>query len=277
MRSSAVRPNMRDVANGQGISMQDRCPQSGRVPSNLKIDHGPVSLLGRFFLAADTAARERGISLYFASLQDLLDINRANSDSWRPLVPIFDPDLGGATAENSFVIIGRDRDEQVVATQAGRYYDWTATTLFEEATSLRMFYADPAAALARGDGCKIATPVATTITGRVVFSGAGWYRRDYRGRGLARILPRISRAYAYARWNTDYTISMMGDAVIAGGMADRTGYTRIEHSSIELVASPLGSMRCGLVWMPMHELLADLDAALEARWREDEDPRAAAM
>ncbi|NPU66322.1 hypothetical protein HL667_15060 [Bradyrhizobium sp. 83012] len=259
------------------MSMQDCCPQSGRVPSTLKIDHGPISLLGRFFLAADTAARERGISVNFASLQDLLDINSANSDSWRPLVPIFQPDLGGATADNSFVIIGTDKNGEVVATQAGRYYDWTGTTLFEEAVSLRMFYADPVAALARGDGCKVATPVASTIAGRVVFSGAGWYRRDFRGRGLARILPRISRAYAHARWNTDFTISMMADAVIAGGMADRTGYTRIEQSSVELVVSPLGSMRCGLVWMPVQEMLADLEAAMELRWSEESDPRAAAM
>ncbi|BAM86948.1 conserved hypothetical protein [Bradyrhizobium oligotrophicum S58] len=259
------------------MSIQDCCPQSGRVPSNLRIDHGPVSLLGRFFLAADTAAQGRGISIYFGSLQDLLDINSANSDSWRPLVPIFQPDLGGATAENTFVMVGKDKDGEVVATQAGRYYDWTDTTLREEAISLRMFYADPAAALARGDGCTIATPVGSTISGRVVFSGAGWYRRDFRGRGLARILPRISRAYAHARWNTDFTISMMADAVIAGGMADRTGYTRIERSSVELVVSPLGSMRCGLVWMPVQEMLADLEVAMGVSWSEESDPRAAAV
>jgi hypothetical protein len=95
-----------------------------------------------------------------------------------------------------------------------------------------------------------------------VFSGAGWYRRDYRGKGLATILPRISRAYAFTRWNTDFTISMMGDAVISGGMADRTGYTKKELSSVDLVASPLGTMRCGLVWMPSQEMLADLEAVM---------------
>jgi hypothetical protein len=243
--------------------MQEPLPISGRLPAYLKVKYGPVGLLGRFFLWADTAARDRGVTLFFAGLQDLVDVNRANSDSWRPLVPIFDPVLGGVTPETGFVIIGRDKAGQVVATQAARLYDWSNTTLKDEAISLRMFYADPDAAFARGDRCAITTPVAKNIAGRVVFSGAGWYRRDFRGTGLATILPRISRAYAFTRWNTDFTISMIGDAVIAGGMAERTGYTKIEHSSVELVASPLGAMRCALVWMPPDQLLADLAAIMD--------------
>ena len=51
---------------------------------------GPV---GRFFLWADTAARDRGVTLFFGSLQDLIEANRADSDSWRPLVPVFDEAL----------------------------------------------------------------------------------------------------------------------------------------------------------------------------------------
>jgi hypothetical protein len=242
--------------------MEEPLPTSGRLPANLKIKHGPAGLLGRFFLWADSAAQERGVKLYFASLQDLVAANKANSDSWRPLVPIFDPVLGGVRPQTGFVLIGRDKNGQVVATQAARLYEWS-TSLEDEATALRMFYADPAAAFARGDRCEIATPVAQNIVGRVVFSGAGWYRRDFRGRGLAGILPRVARAYAFTRWNSDFTISMMGDAVVAGGMAERCGYTKVEPSSVELVASPLGAMRCGLVWMPSDELLADLATVMD--------------
>jgi hypothetical protein len=242
--------------------MEELVPTSGRLPANLKIKYGPVGLLGRFFLWADSAAQERGVKLHFASLQDLIVANTANSDSWRPLVPVFDPVLGGMQPEMGFVLIGRDKDEQVVATQAGRLYEWS-TSLEDEATSLRMFYADPAAAFARGDRCKIATPAAKNITGRVVFSGAAWYRPDFRGRGLAGILPRISRAYAFTRWNTDFTIGMIGDAVLAGGVAQRCGYTKIAPSSVDLVASPLGVLRCALTWMQPDELLADLAAVVD--------------
>jgi hypothetical protein len=253
--------------------MLDHSPLSGRVPANLKINHGPVSLLGRFFLMADTAARERGVTLHFASLQELVDINRANSDSWLPLLPFFDPEVGGVTAETGFAILGRDRDGQVVATQAARFYDWTNSTLIEEARALRMFYAEPEAAVARGDRCEITAPAATAISGRVVFSGAGWYRRDYRGKGLALILPRMSRAYAFTRWNTDFTISFMADAVLAGGMADRTGYTKIEPSCVELMVPPL-EMRCNLVWMSTPEMIADLETVMASSTRSEAESRA---
>jgi hypothetical protein len=243
--------------------MQEPLPISGRLPACLKIKYGPIGLLGRFFLWADTAARDRGVTLFFASLQDLIEANKANSDSWRPLVPVFDEALGGVTPETAFVLIGRNKRGEIVATQAARFYNWPETSLKDEAISLRMFYADPDAAFARGDRCEITTPVAESITGRVVFSGAVWYRPDFRGKGLATILPRISRVYAFTRWNSNFTIGMMADAVIAGGMAGRVGYTKVEHSSVELVASPFGEMRFGLGWMQPDELLADLAAIMD--------------
>ena len=243
--------------------MQEPLPRSGRLPAHLKIKHGPVGLLGRFFLWADTAARDRGVTLSFGSFQDLKEANKANSDSWRPLVPVFDEALGGITPETGFALIGRNKDGEVVATQAARVYDWPQTSLKDEATSLRMFYADPDAAFARGDRCEITAPIAEKISGRVAFSGAIWYRRDFRGKDLATILPRISRAYAFTRWNSDFTIGMMADSVIAGGLAERTGWTKLDHGSVELVASPLGGMRCALLWMQPDELLADLAAFMD--------------
>jgi hypothetical protein len=242
--------------------MQEPVSTSGRLPSQLKVKYGPVGLLGRFFLWADSAARDRGVTLAFASWQDLVEANKANSDSWLPLLPAFDPALGGVTSETGFVIFGRNKQGEVVATQAARFYDWSDTTLRDEAASLRMIYADPDAAGSRGDRCSVATPVAENIRGRVAYSGAGWYRRDFRGKGLATILPRISRAYAFTRWNTDFTISFMGDAVTAGGMAKRCGYTKVELSCVEFVLPPL-DVRGALVWMPAAELLADLAALMD--------------
>ncbi len=241
---------------------QDVCPTQGRVPARLEVRHGPAALIGRYLLQADAAARERDVTLFFASFDDLLEINAANADTWRPLVPLFHPRVGGVSPRSGFVIVGRDASGTAVATQAARFYDWACTDLSAEATSLRMFYADPEAARASGARCEVSTPVAPAIRGRVVFSGAGWYRPDFRGRGLATILPRISRAYALTRWSSDVTISMIGDAVIAGGMAERTGYTRVERSSVDLVVPPLGALRCALVWMPTDELIADLGLQL---------------
>lgn len=244
------------------MQLSQPCPTSGRVPASLQVRHGPTALLGRFFLAADTAARKRGVTLHFARLEELLAANEANRDSWRPLMPLFNPALGGIDANNGFALLGRDNTGDVVACQAARFYNWNDTTFHLEATSLRMYFADPDAARARGDRCDVTAPSAGQIGGRVVFSGGGWYRPDYRGKGLASIIPRISRAYAYTHWQTDFTISMMADGVLAGGMAERTGYTNVEPSSVDCHLSPLGAVRCALVWMEASQLLSDLEEAL---------------
>jgi hypothetical protein len=250
--------------------MSEHLPIAGRLPAKLEICHGPAGLLGRFFLWADTAARERGVTLSFASFDELIEINRANSGTWRPLFPLFNPALGGVTTQTGFVILGRNAAGEVVATQAARFYDWSGTTLHDEAVSLRMLYADADAARARGDRCEIKTAAAREISGRVVFSGAGWYRPDFRGKGLALLLPRISRAFAFTRWQTDYTISIMADAVVAGGFADRTGYTKVAKGAADLVVTPMGVLRGAFVWMDAAELLSDLEQIIAAANRRAE-------
>ncbi|SDR45179.1 hypothetical protein SAMN05519103_03310 [Rhizobiales bacterium GAS113] len=240
--------------------MDNHCPMSGPLLDGIELKHGPANLLRRFFSRADQETKGRGVSLSFASLDDLVEVNKSNSETWRPLFPIFNPNLSGITSETGFALLGRDSSGEVVVTQAARFYDWDDACLFDEVTSLRMFYADTKAAFERGDRCEIATPIAHGISGHVVFSGGGWYRRDYRGKGFSVILPRISRAYAFTRWNSDFTISIMADAVVAGGMAQRCGYTNIELGTVDFVGSPLGAVRGALVWMGSKQLLSDLDA-----------------
>jgi ketosteroid isomerase-like protein len=244
--------------NAGSQTMPDGCPNSGRFLDRVEIAHGPVNILQPFFKWADQAARERGVELFFASLDELLQVNQSNSDTWRPLVPIFHPEMGGVTSQTALVLLGRNEVGDVVAAQAARFYDWSDTNLKTEGESLRMFFADTSAAAKRGDVCEILSPIADVISGRVVFSGAVWYRPDYRKQGLATIIPRISRAYAFTRWNSDFTISMMGEAIIAGGLTERSGYTNVDRGTINLNVSPLGKMHCALVWMDSKQLLDDL-------------------
>jgi hypothetical protein len=242
--------------------MLEQCPTSGRLLEQIEIKHGPVETLQSFVASADKAAQEKGVTLFFASLAQLVEVNKANSDTWRPLVPMFNPEMGGATPKTSFALIGRNSASEVVATLAARFYDWSTTTLHEESESLRMFVSDPEAAFKRGDKCEIRTPIAKAISGRVVFGGAVWYRPDLRGKGLSMILPRVSRAYAFTRWKPDFFINIMADAVVAGGLAERAGYPHVERDAVEFVLSPLGHMRGAIGWMDSGELLSDLRTAI---------------
>ena len=225
----------------------------------IRIDFGPHGLIGRFFLHAETAARERGVAVSFAPMQQLVEINQRNPDTWRPLLPHYDPSYGGISQRNAFCLVGRDQAGDIVATQAARFYDFTETNLHEEATSLRLFYPDPERMRRVGEGCTITAPSAERIRGRVVFSGAAWYRPDFRGRELSSVLPRIARAYAHAIWNTDCTVTFIAKMLVDRGVPRRVGYTNLEWDVV-LCNSIIGPYHGALVWMETDEMLRDLSA-----------------
>ncbi len=226
------------------------------------LDFGPIDLLGRFFLAADTAARARGVYLTFGGIGDLLEVNRCNPDTWRPLLPIFDPTYGGLNNDNSFSLLGRNAEGDVIATQAARLYAWTHSNIAEEAANLRLFYPDPARHKLPTERIDVTAPSAASVTGRVAYSGGVWFRPDFRGRFLTAILPRISRAYAFTRWYTDVTTTFMAEKLVENGVAARCGYTEIGWD-VALRETRTGSVRAALLTMRTAEMLNDLSAFLQ--------------
>jgi hypothetical protein len=240
------------LAASAGISARPR------LPDQITVQHGPPALLGRFFLKADAAARARGVTLSLTTLDELMEVNRRNTATWHSLVSTFDPVRGGATAETGFAILGRDAQGEVVATQAARFFDWSHSNLRDEVTSLRMYYADPKASARADERAVISAPSAPKLGGRVLFTGGAWYRKDYRGKLLSMIMPRIGRTIAYTRWKIDYAVGMMADGVVAGGLAQRCGFTNVEDG-INVWNSPMAPFIHGLVvWMPAAQLLDDL-------------------
>src|SRR3984893_14481714 len=140
--------------------------------TGLVINHGPAECLGRFMLAADTAARARGVLLSFAGLDEWVLTTGANSQSWRPLLPVFDPNCGLFAPTSAFCLLGRNDAGEVVVTQAARFFDWQGTTLHEEASSLRLLYREPDAWRREGEAIEVTAASARTITGKVAYNGA---------------------------------------------------------------------------------------------------------
>src|SRR5262245_80569 len=173
------------------------------------IDHGPRSLLGRVLLKAEAGVRERGVTLSFASMREFLDTHAQNRASWGAVFRGFDPDLNDLNDENCFCLLGRNEAGEVVATQAGRLYDWTDSTCHEEMRALRLLYGNPREHKLPTERCEVTALAAHAIKGRVFYSGGAWYRPDYRGVGLVSLLPRLARSIACARWDTSSTIELM--------------------------------------------------------------------
>ena len=232
----------------------DRAPS---FVSQLQLEYGPIDQLGRFFAAAYSAALEYGVHLAFGSFAHLLDVNLANQDSWRAIIPTFDPRYSDLDPQSAFCLLGYNAEGEVVATQACRLFTWTDSSFFDAAQDLTLFYAHPERDRIAGETCDITAESARSIRGRVAFSGGGWYRPDFRGKFLSLIMPRISRAYAFSRWSSDYTASMFQDSVLAGGMAERCGYTKIDWH-VHVKGSPMGDIKFAFVWMEPDELLRDL-------------------
>ena len=254
--------------------METRAP---RLPDQITVEYGPIERLGRYFLLLDKAARARGLSLSLhTDFAELERINAANQQSWSAITPLFDHRCGGIGPENGFWIAGRNAAGEVVATQAARLYSWLDCTLENELTSLKLFYAEPMRQKQPTERCLVTAPCARDIQGRVVFSGSTWVRPDYRGQGLASILPRLSRAYAFTRWYSDITMSMVRRKLVDGGVVRAYGYSRVEYS-VHWLGSAKGDLELAVVWMDREELLHDMErfmARLEAPAAETEAKRA---
>ena len=163
---------------------------------------------------------------------------------------MFNVECTDLSPENSYWISGENEHGEIVATQAGRVYFWPETTLAEEARL--MLYGGRE----EGQRCDVTAKDAYSVTGIVFFGGSIWVRPDYRRRHLSRLLPRLGRAYAMARWPIDWGISMVKPDVVEMGIAAGYGYKH-ESRSIRYPGSPWGDLDLVLVSLSPAEAYDD--------------------
>ena len=230
--------------------------------AELKVDYGPRTLLGRFFLKAADAAARQGVTLSVGTFADLVEVNHRNRATWLPLDTAYRPDLSDVGDPTTICILGRDGRGDVVATQGLRLFDWTSTNLKVEAEALRLFYSDPSRHAAPGESCTVSAPSAITITGRVAYGGAIWYRPDYRGGRLSTILPRIGRAMAFTKWNVATVFALVIESNAKAGFPARIGYTNLEWDFIRnnppAFKSDANVLRLGLATMTAIQSIDDV-------------------
>ncbi len=241
----------------------DDIAQPGDFISALSIKYGPRELLARYFLLADRRLRERGVVLTFATFRELSDVNVANRSNWLPLTPTFNCSFNELAGDTSFCLIGRDASGDAVASHAGRLFDWRSGSFAEAASSLRLFYDRPERDALAGETCTVTSSAARHLSGMVSYTGAVWYRPDYRGRGLAFYISRIARAYAYAQWHVDYAVGMVSDANVLKGLTNQTGNSHIERG-VHSKGSTHGDVDYHIVWSTPREIFEQLTAVLAA-------------
>ena len=199
-----------------------------RFLAGIEVNHGPQALLARYFLTAVQRVADKGVSIRFSSCDELLDINQRNLEHWFPLTTSFHPQYGNVNDSNCAVIIGENTAGDVVATQAVKLIDWTATNFKAEAESLRFFYTNPEQQKAPGERCFVTAEGADELSGLLGQTGAAWLRPDYRRSGVSEIINKTARAFAYTRWNIRETFSILTPAITKRDSGRRYGYSNVQ-------------------------------------------------
>jgi hypothetical protein len=77
---------MAAARNSKPKSRAHRVDQKSFV-EQIRVDHGPHEILGRFFLNVDTLLRSRGLLASFAPARQFVETNEANFATWGRLIP----------------------------------------------------------------------------------------------------------------------------------------------------------------------------------------------
>jgi hypothetical protein len=222
--------------------------------------HDPGGVISRAVLRLDQLAAKRGVRLYpqtdFRALKAVVEGNRAQGTK---LMPHVDVDYSTVGARNAFWIYGTDADGQTATTQAGRFYDFTGTTLAAEMASFRFFYDEPARHIT--EDCFVRMPLeASLITGPASHAGTLWVRPDLRGPDhegivLSRLLGKMTRLVSIAQWWPDYVFAMSDIQLFRRGVVANLGWWH-EAFSVEWQLPnwpPLPT--AGMMWMTRNEML----------------------
>ncbi len=217
--------------------------------SDVVIDYGEREAMGRMFLQADTRLREMGYFMSLGTFDELLALNKANSDSWRPLLPVFHPEYWDLDGESGFVVFARNAAGKIVYAAASRVLELGGTSLKDEIESMRIFYRDPEREAWDGERMEASAPIASKINGRVVFTGAQWVDPGHRGANFTTSTIPITRGLAYTRWYPDLTFSFMAPEIIKAGVAWKC-YMNVDWE-VTMVNTPVlrdATIHAGLIW-----------------------------
>lgn len=221
------------MLKGNAISRQDASQESffdrPEFINVANVRYGPPEVLGLFFLFADSILKELGIRLYVSSLAELAEVQSAQSSSWPLFAPMLDPRLGGIDAEMSYGFIGVDRSGRIACSQGGRVYSSTSRSLAEMIDDQSFFYGEGRRGEDTQPKCSCTAPVASRVIGTFTYSGALWVHPDHRGHQLAALLPRLSRAYALTRWNSEFTIAVVSDQIAASPLMRMYAYRTVQR------------------------------------------------
>jgi hypothetical protein len=225
--------------------------------SEIRIDYGPHEILGRFFLNVDTLIRKRGLLASFAPARQFVETNKAHFDTWGRLIPLLDGRYARFAQDDVICVVCRNGLGEIVAIQGERLFRAGSRKLKDLVESGEFFNSDLSDNQAEIGRCEITAPGASVIDGNISYCGGLWVHPDYRSLRLASILPRLTRAWAVAHWNADYSIGFLKHEVATTELGRRYGYPRAE-AAFRFYSRGTLDYDGVILWMTQAELLAEI-------------------
>ncbi|MCP3380253.1 hypothetical protein NLM31_07555 [Bradyrhizobium sp. CCGUVB4N] len=217
-------------------------------------------LVSRFLRIYDDAAAQKGIKLSIGDdFHEYVSITRATPTKG-PTYPNFRPDRSPIKSGEGYWIIGVDKNNEVVLTDAARLYDLSNSNFAEHFQSLKAFYANPAIHAHPQDRCTCTAPSAKKMTGKIAYHGDLWVRKDFRGQGVAKIVAAIAHGASYAMWTPDFLCSLVAGFSLDKGLVAQ--YQMLHHepngSILQLVEEDI-SDNDWLIWLTGKELRSQIE------------------
>ncbi|MEM7289386.1 MAG: hypothetical protein AAF412_03270 [Pseudomonadota bacterium] len=173
-----------------------------------------------------------GISLQSGRDFEIFKFFSAESDRETPMDPIFSPTESDIQLVNGLWLLGRNRSGEVVQTQAMRMLDLQGGNLTqfmtENISQIRPHGYDVDVHKTRWR----LSPSASRISGRVMYHGGLWIRRDQRGGSLTTLITRYLMAKVLLELDPDFIFGLQAPFVACRGLSAREGYPHLEQRSI---------------------------------------------
>jgi len=228
-----------------------------RLLDNLRLDHGPIEDLAAFLLMADKALSDMGITMYRSSVSELARVCEMHPASWGWFAPMLDVRIAPIDPATSYSIIGRDQHGEVVVVQGGKLLDTGKRTVQAMADDHSLYYGVPRNPALHELRCSLSAPIASTLRGRLHYSGGLWVNPTHRGRGFPAITERISRALGLGWWGTNHTFSFVSESLIASPLNSLTGFKNIQPS-YSIFKDGVEAYKGSLIWMDAETVATDL-------------------
>ena len=245
-------------------ALATRAPRTG-VPflEAFKVHYGPPGLLGRFFLSADTRLKERGITLQFITMEELVILSRDNADNWGSPNPMFDPSFADISP-GTMCLVGIDTTGVIRTCIAAKPIDSSAQTFGS--------VIDAGGFLSLKPGCNVENlqttinaPFALEKRGLVAFCGLVWVHPEARGLRLPSIFAHLMFACVLTLWNPDYLIGFVNHATYDSALNHRY-YMSHGEEAMTITRNGEFLVKLVLLWTSAEQSLAGLGRYLDELW-----------